>query len=165
MSLYVLIDGDPAPALRLRFTRHGRPYTPSANKAWMDLARVAYRRQHPDAPLPWFPPGTPVQVNAEFVFARPAFHWGTGRNAGLLKATAPTYHTGRPDTDNLVKLALDALTPEVVRDDGQVCAVLASKRYCDVNEVPHTELTFRPLSTPLFSGGMADASVQLSLVA
>ena len=59
----------------------------------------------------------PVAASMLFFFARPQAHYGTGRNAGQLKASAPTRHSQTPDLDKLVRAVFDALTGIVFDDD------------------------------------------------
>jgi len=51
---------------------------------------------------------------------RPKGHFGTGRNANILKASAPEYPTQQPDTIKLTRAVEDALTGVVWRNDSQV---------------------------------------------
>lgn len=62
----------------------------------------------------------PVSLSLVFFFARPKDHYGTGRNAGTLKNSAPQWHTQTPDLAKLVRCFEDALTGIVWRDDRQV---------------------------------------------
>jgi crossover junction endodeoxyribonuclease RusA len=72
----------------------------------------------------------PVRVTVEFHAVRPAGHYGTGRNAAVLRAAAPRFPTMRPDLDKLLRSTLDGLkTGGAYRDDSQVCAVTTSKVY------------------------------------
>lgn len=71
----------------------------------------------------------PIDVVATFTLARPASHWGTGRNAEILKATAPQYPTSAPDTDKLFRAVGDALTEIAYADDAQIVDLIARKRY------------------------------------
>ena len=65
-----------------------------------------------------------------FTLDRPGYHFGTGRNAGVLKDTAPAVPTGRPDLDKLVRAAIDSLAAAgVMKDDTQVGQILARKFY------------------------------------
>lgn len=74
----------------------------------------------------------PVEVEATFCLRRPKGHYGTGRNADLLKATAADYVATRPDIDKLSRALLDALKQAgVYRDDGQVAVLIAQKRYAN----------------------------------
>lgn len=71
----------------------------------------------------------PLRLRATFVFARPASHFGTGRNEGRLKASAPLYVRKRPDVDKLLRAIGDALTGIVFRDDAQIVDVRAEKHF------------------------------------
>jgi Holliday junction resolvase RusA-like endonuclease len=68
-----------------------------------------------------------VWVELTFVRPRTKGHYGTGRNAGVLKDSAPAYPAVRPDIDKLERCALDALTGVVYGDDGQVVALRSVK--------------------------------------
>ena len=69
----------------------------------------------------------PVSVIVDFYLPRPKSHYGTGRNAGALKPSAPAEHLTMPDTDKLVRAVGDALTRLAWRDDSQIVAWLALK--------------------------------------
>ena len=71
----------------------------------------------------------PLRLRAVFVFPRPATHFGTGRNAGRLKPSAPVYCRTRPDVDKLLRAIGDAITGVVFRDDARVVDVAAEKHY------------------------------------
>lgn len=62
----------------------------------------------------------PVRVECLFEFARPKAHYGTGRNAGKVKDSAPKRHTQKPDVDKLARAILDGLTGVAIHDDSQV---------------------------------------------
>ena len=64
----------------------------------------------------------PIWMSLHFVFTRPAGHFGTGRNSGKLKPSAPMWPTSRAigDRTNLLKSVEDALTGIVWHDDSQV---------------------------------------------
>ena len=71
----------------------------------------------------------PVRLDVVFYRMRPASHFGTGRNAGKLKAGAPAYPTTKPDRTKLLRGLGDALKGIVWRDDAQVCAGEPRKEY------------------------------------
>ena len=67
----------------------------------------------------------PVEVNITAGHERPKYHYGTGRNAGQLKGSAPTQPVARNtnvDIDKAARLVLDALT--VARVIGDDCLVV-----------------------------------------
>ncbi|NLX98433.1 MAG: RusA family crossover junction endodeoxyribonuclease [Rhodopirellula sp.] len=71
----------------------------------------------------------PVILRLEFVRPRPAGHFGSGRNAQTLKASAPTWPTSKPDTIKLARAVEDALSGVIWRDDAQVCQHELVKSY------------------------------------
>lgn len=66
-------------------------------------------------------PGTPLTgpLVAEVVFymRRPRSHYGTGRNAAVVKAAAPASPHGKPDLSKLLRATEDALTDAGLWDD------------------------------------------------
>src|SRR5690349_6109042 len=95
------------------------PRLPAWRSAVMDAAVLAAR----DAELPGALT-TPVWLEATFCFQRPRSHYGTGRNAGTVKPSAPgQYHAQKPDGDKLTRALFDALTVAgVVRDDSLIAS-------------------------------------------
>jgi Holliday junction resolvase RusA-like endonuclease len=84
-------------------------------------------------PADWWNPLTgPVRVQVRFYTHRPVDHFGTGRNAGVLKPWAPRYVTTTPDIDKLLRATLDALkTARVYGDDSQVVKTVAEHLYAN----------------------------------
>ena len=73
-----------------------------------------------------------IEVSLEFYFDRPKSHYGTGKNADKLKASAPRFHTKKPDVDNLAKAVLDACQDAgLFKDDSMVLSLLIEKFYLD----------------------------------
>ena len=74
----------------------------------------------------------PVMISVAFRMPRLKGHFGSGKNAGVVKSTAPVYHTAKPDLDKLLRCVKDALTGIAWNDDSQVAVVAhLSKRYGD----------------------------------
>ncbi len=77
----------------------------------------------------------PVEIFIDFLFHRPQGHYGTGRNEGNLKPSAPTYPTTRTtgDIDKLCRCTLDGLSiPSggiLLRDDSLVVKLRAKKSF------------------------------------
>jgi crossover junction endodeoxyribonuclease RusA len=93
-------------------------------------AITGMRAMYEDAPRPLFGEGVPVAVEITFTFARPGGHYGTGRNAAVLKAWAPTWRASPPDVDKLARGVFDACTAAGVwRDDAQAVELTARKCY------------------------------------
>lgn len=86
----------------------------------------------------------PVIVNASFLLPRPKGHYGTGRNASQLRASAPHWPMTKPDIDKLERALLDAITGVVIADDSQVIRSYCDKQYA--LEAPRTVVYIEELS-------------------
>lgn len=96
-------------------------------KPWRQRVAAAARAAHTGPTVE-----CPVVLNIAFGLPRPKGHFGTGRNAGKLKPSAPAWPTKKPDVDKLERAILDALTiAKVYRDDSQVVIVNTAKVYAD----------------------------------
>ena len=77
----------------------------------------------------------PVEIFIDFLFHRPQAHYGTGRNEGNLKPSAPQYPTTRTtgDIDKLCRSTLDGLSVPsggiLLRDDSLVVNLRAKKSF------------------------------------
>jgi Holliday junction resolvase RusA-like endonuclease len=71
----------------------------------------------------------PLAMAVVFTVARPKGHYGTGRNEGVVKASAPSHPAVKPDTTKLLRGLEDALSGVVWRDDAQVVEQTVAKRY------------------------------------
>ncbi len=72
----------------------------------------------------------PVSVTATFSFDRPQSHYGTGRNVGRLRDSAPSRpaNARSGDLDKLLRASFDSLSDAGVwRDDSQVVSCSAVK--------------------------------------
>jgi crossover junction endodeoxyribonuclease RusA len=82
-----------------------------------------------------------------FSLARPAGHYGTGRNAGIVRAGAPEFPATRPDLDKLARSTLDGLkSAGLYGDDGQVVILNVNKRYCLNGEPPGAGIEIREVA-------------------
>ena len=71
-----------------------------------------------------------VKVEMVFSYQRPASHFGTGRNAGVIKRSAPFWKKTRPDLSKLVRAVEDAMVDSgLLHDDGQIAILEARKSY------------------------------------
>lgn len=91
----------------------------------------------------------PVELRLGFDLPRPAGHYGTGRNAGNVKPSAPLWPSIRPDLDKLVRCICDAITDAGLwRSDAQVCSLHSAKRYTNqASDVPGVRITITELTT------------------
>jgi crossover junction endodeoxyribonuclease RusA len=99
----------------------------AAVRSWRrDVAAAAAEAMGGAAPL-----SEPLQVRIMFFLPRPKAHYGTGKNEGVLKRSAPVAPATKPDIDKLTRAVLDALTGVVFRDDAQVAGLSCSKLFAD----------------------------------
>lgn len=136
MTLTFFAAGDPkgqprpkAFARKMGGTFVARVYDPGTAEGWKAQAALALRPR-----LPATPCTDPLRVECAFTFRRPKGHY---RANGLVKPTAPTWHTAKPDADNAAKAVLDACTQlGLWQDDAQVVALVVTKRYADAGQLP-----------------------------
>ena len=118
----IIIPGKPVSKARPRFVRRGEgviTFNPQVTEEgkWLLIAKGQVTETMTG----------PVRVSCEFAFERPKSHFGSGKNAGKLKSSAPVYHTQKPDIDNLVKFVNDCLNGVAYRDDSQIVMIHADK--------------------------------------
>lgn len=102
-------------------------------KTWKKLVSYTARMHYHDAPLLG-----PLECRFEFVVKRPQGHFGTGKNEGKVKDSAPAFPTSKPDVLKLSRGTEDALTEILWVDDAQVVNQSATKRYGNVEGVQIT---------------------------
>lgn len=73
--------------------------------------------------------GVPLMLIIEIIRPRLATHHGSGKNAGLLKSTAPALPITKPDCTKLMRSTEDALTGIIWHDDSQIAMQWVEKRY------------------------------------
>ncbi|MFA4972143.1 MAG: RusA family crossover junction endodeoxyribonuclease [bacterium] len=100
------------------------------NKPWRQSVKAAALDAIAKASA-WSMPDGSVKLTITFYMLRPKGHYGTGRNAGMLKQTAPRFPTTKPDLTKLVRSTEDALTGIVWHDDAQIVTQVLFKRYAD----------------------------------
>jgi crossover junction endodeoxyribonuclease RusA len=125
--MMITVRGTPAPQGSKRHVGNGRMVEMSkAVGPWREAIRAETQRaMNGDKPI-----GGPVTVLVRLELARPRSHYRTGRNAHLLKDSAPEYPTGRPDIDKLARAVLDGITMGgAMLDDAQVVRLTALKLY------------------------------------
>jgi Holliday junction resolvase RusA-like endonuclease len=131
----IVLDGAPIPKARARFGR-GHAYTPQSTVdyqhalGWRAKAGMGGRK----------PIIGPVAIAALFELPVPAA-WPKARRAAAI--TGDICPTGKPDLDNFVKAALDAINGIVICDDAQITTISARKVY---GLDPKIVLTVTPLN-------------------
>lgn len=111
---FFVVDGSPVPQPRHRVARSGGRYIPKGHAihAWRDAVAVEAFKCFSE------PLEGPVSVVLTFRLPAPqadAF-------------ATPAWHVKRPDTDNLTKAVLDAISGVAFKDDSQVCSLNAYKQ-------------------------------------
>lgn len=99
------------------------------NAPWRAVAALEARRTMSRAGL--LPTDDPLRVMVTFTLPRPRGHYGTGRKAGQLKASAPAFPISRPDATKLWRALEDALTGIVWVDDSRIVSQVVDKVYGD----------------------------------
>ena len=133
-QIKLVVLGEPKAQARHRhFTRgtFSGTYDPSKDKK--ESFASILQSQAPKEPI-----SDPIYLELAFYMARPHNHYGTGKKQAFLKDSAPEYHSGRPDLDNLTKFVQDSLNKIFYRDDSLICQLTAEKKY---SENPRTEIT------------------------
>ena len=141
-DIKVVVFGEAQPAGSKRAFVHphtGKTIVTDANaksRPWKNRVAQAAGEQHRGGIL-----DGPVILEVTFYEARTKGHYGTGRNAGVVKDSAPMYPAKKPDATKLLRGVEDALTGIVWRDDAQVVEQFVSKRYGDP---ARAEIVVRP---------------------
>jgi Holliday junction resolvase RusA-like endonuclease len=132
--MYITIDGDPIPKKRPRFWAKGnRAMVTNTQQKEENIVRNAIRQQIGEH----VPFQGAVAICMTFYLKRPKAHYGTGKNSGQLKGSAPNIHTKKPDLDNLEKFVLDVCNGLIFKDDAQIYTIQSSKQY---DENPRTTI-------------------------
>jgi Holliday junction resolvase RusA-like endonuclease len=132
----VIIAGPAVAKGRARMTRRGFAYTPAKTRKYEAHGRLAAQLAMGGRP----PLDVPCALVAMIELPIPA-SWSKRRRAAAISGDIRP--TSRPDVDNYVKAALDAINGIVVADDSLVVDLQAQKKY-GVN--PRVVLQIAPLT-------------------
>jgi len=126
------------------------------NRTWRSLVQEAAQAALEDRP----PIEGAVALRATFTLPRPKSHFGTGRNALVLKPSAPPYPAGKPDEEKLGRAVKDALKDAgVYRDDAQITDSHVCKRYAAAHWQGDGTAGLERLPDPTILCGVRDADV------
>jgi Holliday junction resolvase RusA-like endonuclease len=135
-AVTIVIAGLPTAKGRPRMTRRGITYTPAATRKYEAHARPASQLVMNGRP----PSAVPVHAEVAIDLPVPA-SWSAKRgDAALCGDIRPT---SRPDADNYIKAALDAINAIVVADDSLVVDLVVIKHYAPA---PALTIMMAPLS-------------------
>lgn len=135
-SIQLTIDETPIPASRPRVTKYStyykEPYLSYKAKLldYMTKATSGYKN-------PVFAKYEPLHI--DIIFYMPIPKSISKKKAKLLLGS---YHTKKPDKDNLEKAVLDSMNGLMYYDDGQICSSTVKKIYSDK---PRTEINIQSL--------------------
>lgn len=133
-DIILFVPGEPIAKARPRFARQGKhvkTYSTQQTEEGRFMWEVLYQLEKLSV-YKGEPFEGPLRLECRFYFKRPKAHYGTGRNAGQLKRSAPIYHVSKPDVDNAVKFVFDCLNNILYLDDRQVIGLKAEKHYVGV---------------------------------
>ena len=128
MQVAFTVPGKPKGKGRPRVTVRGKfahAYTPKDTATYENLIRLQAAQAMTGCELMQ----GPVACHVTAYVSRPKGHYGTGRNSGKLKDSAPRYPTTKPDGDNVLKGVGDACNGIVYKDDSQIVDATVEKRY------------------------------------
>lgn len=138
--LTIVLLGEPTAWARTRVSSTGHLFTPARQRNTAAALRMAAQTEMTAAGIATYTEPVSVTLRAEFAVPR---SWSKKkRRAGILGLIRP----GRPDIDNLWKLASDAFNHVVFTDDALVAELHCEKRY---SLEPKLVITVRPLLRPV----------------
>lgn len=117
-SVTIIVRGLPAPQGSKNHVGNGKMVESSKKlKPWrQDVKEDALNVVGDD----WELLDGPLIAAMTFTFLRPKGHFGTGRNAGMLRESAPPRPAVYPDLSKILRATEDALTGIVWKDDARV---------------------------------------------
>jgi Holliday junction resolvase RusA-like endonuclease len=162
-TISFFVPGEPKgqPRIKAAVRRFGNKafahvYTPGTAENWKSCISASAKAHIPEQPITG-----PVQVDCTFYLPRPKGHYGTGKNEGKLKESAPMFHTCAPDVDNALKVIFDVLTYlRFWLDDTQVVKTWSEKLY---ENLPHLPPGCQIVIMPLENKAVTSAPSRLEI--
>jgi Holliday junction resolvase RusA-like endonuclease len=118
----ITINLEPKPQSRPRFTKQGHAYELPDIKAYKRKIKGHVAKHFNEPYL------RPILLTAAFYIRPPQYLNKVKKNAQALKDEV-LWVNKKPDVDNYLKAVMDAINGVAYKDDGQVCAQYAEKRY------------------------------------
>lgn len=110
-------------------------YTPKQTTQYEKLVRASYTA----VSKMFFEKDTPLIISIIALFSIPKSVSKKLKNSMLKGDILPTK---KPDSDNIIKIILDALNGVCYHDDAQICSVHFEKKYA---EIPVTKITIKEI--------------------
>lgn len=144
-ELSFTIPGEPISGSQLMFNRKsGHAYRPKQHTIRKQDVYEAACSYIPDSQRPYYRKGTPIVLGVRFYFPYRGVDYGSGRNAGLLKPTAPHFCIGNKDIDNLLKPLKDGMKGVAYNDDKQIVGY--SEMWKLYSESPRTIVSIKEVN-------------------
>ena len=126
MEVKFKVPGNPKGKQRPRICRiNGRSvaYTQKQTVEYEKLIRASYAASS----NVFFEKNIPLEMSIIALFSIPNCH-------------TDGWHLKRPDSDNIIKIIMDALNGVCYHDDEQICRIYFEKKYADI---PETKITIK----------------------
>lgn len=121
MKQVIIVDGDPKGKGRPRFAQ-GHAYTPQITREYERTIRDEWMRQAHEQ----FPDDANIKLTLDAIFSIPKSAKRMDKLAMMSGIIRPTK---KPDADNILKIAADALNGYAYSDDKQIIEMSVTKRY------------------------------------
>ena len=134
MLTFTVAGMPPAPQGSKRHVGNGRMIESSKQvKPWRYLVQqAAIATQHPTIT-------GPVSLSCVFLFPRPKSHY---TSKGVIKPSAPTFHSVKPDGSKCLRSTEDALVDSgLLQNDARIAISSFTKRYTTPSEHPGAIIT------------------------
>ena len=138
MEVKFIVPGNPKGKQRPRLSKiRGQNviYTPKQTTQYEKLVRASYTA----VSKIFFNKDTPLEISIIALFSIPKSMGKKLKNSMLTGDILPTK---KPDSDNIIKIILDALNGVAYWDDSQVCRVYFDKMYA---ENPETKIIIKEI--------------------
>lgn len=135
---FFIVYGTPVAKGRPRFARRGayvQSYTPDKTVQYENLVKLSYAEKHGGKE----PLRGPIELVMTAYFPIPK---SVSKKKHAELSLEQEWHIKKPDTDNCIKIATDALQHMAFENDSQICSIKARKYYSDT---PRTEILLREL--------------------
>ena len=132
------IPGKPRGKQRPRICRinsRNVTYTPRQTTEYEKLVRASYT----GVSKMFFDKNIPLEISIIALFSVPQSISKRLKNSMLKGDILPTK---KPDSDNIIKIILDALNGVCYHDDSQICKIYFEKKY---SEIPKVEITIKEI--------------------